>query len=69
MITHDEKLKMCKSMKVYGGSFASALAECFILADSENLERLYKAFPELVLKHTTMFKWMDEDDSESNNEN
>jgi hypothetical protein len=52
-------------MKVYGGSFASALAECFLLADSENLERLYKAFPELVLKYTTMFKFL-EVDSESN---
>lgn len=65
MLTHDEKLKMCTSMKVYGGSFASALAECFLLADSENLERLCKAFPELVVKHTTMFKFL-EDDSESN---
>ena len=46
--THDEKLAMCRAMRVYGGSFVVALAECFIHADSNNLARLYAAFPEYV---------------------
>lgn len=32
-LDHDEKLRICEAMRVYGGSFAKALSECFILAD------------------------------------
>jgi len=64
MITHDEKLKMCQTMRKYGGSFASALSECFILADEDNLKRLYEAFPEIVEKYTTMFQWIDSESIE-----
>lgn len=49
MLTHDEKLDMVQRMKVYGGSFVKRLAECFIYADNENLQRLYTAFPEVVI--------------------
>jgi len=48
MIEHDEKLKMCLAMEKFGSGFVEALAECFIRADSNNLERLCNAFPEIV---------------------
>ena len=47
-VTHDEKLQMCQAMERFGGGFVKALSECFIKADLDNLERLYKAFPEIV---------------------
>lgn len=51
MMTHDEMLKMVEAMKRYGGSFVVALAECFILADVDNLYRLEMAFPEIVQQY------------------
>lgn len=51
---HDKKLIMVNYMRRYGGSFVVALAELFILADSNNLERLYKAFPEIVERYSNM---------------
>jgi len=53
-VEHDKKLKMVQAMKSYGGSFAKALAECFLLADAENLERLELAFPEIVSQYLRM---------------
>lgn len=53
-LTHDQKLAMVRAMKRYGGSFAVALAECFLLADAKNLEKLYKAFPKEVEQYSRM---------------
>ena len=55
---HDKKLKMVRAMKRYGGSFAKALAECFLLADDENLQKLEHAFPEQVSQYSRMAKDM-----------
>jgi len=48
---HDAKLQMIKAMRIYGGGFVRALAECFLLADSRNLARLTQAFPDYVTKY------------------
>ena len=53
-MTHNDKIKMVAMMKRFGGSFVRALAECFILADSNNLDRLYKAFPEIVQQYNPL---------------
>lgn len=58
---HDKKLKMVSAMRTYGGSFVQALAECFIRADSENLNRLVTAFPEYVQKYMDFADMEDED--------
>lgn len=52
--TRDEMLDMVAAMHRYGGGFVKALSECFTLADSYNLTRLYRAFPEYVKKYTEM---------------
>lgn len=41
-------LEMVEAMRVEGGSFVKALAECFVHADPENRRRLLRAFPEYV---------------------
>lgn len=51
---HDAKLKMVSAMRRYDGGFVIALSECFVRADSNNLNRLYLAFPEYVDKYLTM---------------
>ena len=52
--SRDEMLEMVAMMRKYGGSFIHTLAECFIRADSDNLQRLYAAFPEIVGEYS---KW------------
>lgn len=47
-MNHDDKLKMVEAMKLYGGGFVKALAECFIRADANNLDKLCTAFPEII---------------------
>lgn len=60
-MNQDEKLAMCRAMRVYGGSFVKALSECFILADSENQERLEAAFPEYVEQYREWAKRMEDE--------
>lgn len=45
MTTSD--IQTLNAMSQYGGSFVKALACAALHADSENLERIKKAFPEL----------------------
>lgn len=52
--THDELMKICEKMSLYGGSFAHALATAFIKADNSNRERLIKAFPEYFARYKEM---------------
>jgi len=59
---HDKKLKMVRAMRVYGGGFVKALSECFVIADSDNLERLERAFPEYVEKYSEWARKMEEDE-------
>jgi hypothetical protein len=53
-LSHDEMLRMVSAMNRYGGAFVHALSECFILADSDNLVRLLRAFPEYVEQYCEM---------------
>ena len=54
IMSRDDMLYMVDSMLRYGGSFVKALSECFILADRENLARLFATFPEYVKQYTEM---------------
>ena len=49
---------MIESMEQYGGSFVKALAVCFMKADFDNTNRLFKAFPEYVEQYTNFKKGM-----------
>ena len=51
MIDRDLYLDAAHYMEQYGGSFASYIAKAFIHADSDNTQRLLKAFPDLFLKY------------------
>ena len=51
-MNHNEKLQMVRAMRRYGGSFVLALSDCFIKADAANLDRLIKAFPEIVAHYS-----------------
>jgi hypothetical protein len=53
-MTHDEKLEMITAMRIYGGSFVCALADCFAKADANNFSRLLLAFPEYVKQYRDM---------------
>ena len=48
------KHRILTTMKNYGGSFASALAQAACLADDDNYRRLVKAFPELWAQNAEM---------------
>lgn len=50
-LTHDEKLITVRAMKKYGGSFVKALAECLLLADVTNQQRIEGAFIEYLMKY------------------
>ncbi len=62
MLEHDEKLKMVKAMRVFGGGFVKALSECFIRADGNNLLRLCDAFPDYVEQYKDMAKHLAKED-------
>jgi len=51
MIDRDLYLDAARYMEQYGGSFASSIGRAFFHADSDNTQRLLKAFPELFLKY------------------
>jgi len=44
---HDEKLKVAKAMRIYGGSFVQALSECIIRADQHNFQKIKNTWPEI----------------------
>lgn len=45
-------MQQISAMKRYGGNFASRLADAMLAADRENLERVARAFPELIQKYS-----------------
>lgn len=54
-----ESLKKDFLMKLdYGGSFFKSIANAITIADSENLAKLYKAYPELVDGYTVYIRDM-----------
>lgn len=50
-MTEDQLHKAAHKMSQYGGGFASAIAEAFFRADSNNEQRLIRAFPELFERY------------------
>jgi hypothetical protein len=50
-MTRDELLPIIAKMEQYGGSFAKSLAIAMLRADSDNLQRIVDAFPELIEKY------------------
>lgn len=61
-ISRKDMLAMVRAMKVYGGSFVVALSECFILADTSNLSKLFTAFPEIVIQYSEMARHLPNED-------
>ena len=53
----DEMLDVYKAMLKYGGGFVMALAEAFVHADENNLDRLKTAFPEIWRSYKSMATW------------
>jgi len=49
-----DRFEMTRAMRQHGGSFVRALAECFALADSSNLDRLVAAFPEYIEQYSAI---------------
>ena len=46
-----EAIKFWRSTRAFGGSFAKALGEAAILADSKNLQKIKDTWPELWQKY------------------
>lgn len=50
-MTHDEFTHTCNTMRVYGGGFATSIAEAGLKADGVNKLRLIQAFPEVFARY------------------
>lgn len=50
-MNQNEKIKLYETMKIYGGSFVQALAECVVRADKINLSILQNSFPNYFEKY------------------
>lgn len=50
-MTSQQQWQTVNNMKQYGGGFASAIGEAWMLADSHNTARLVEAFPHLIDKY------------------
>lgn len=53
---HPVNREVLKTMHQYGGSFAKALANAWMFADSGNSLKLYEAFTDLYLRYETMWQ-------------
>lgn len=51
-----EKWLTIEGMRIFGGSFACALAEAYAHADSNNTEKIERAFPEILEQHLKLAK-------------
>jgi hypothetical protein len=54
VIDKDLYLDAAQLMESQGGSFARYIAKAYFAADSDNTQRLLKAFPDLFLKYRRM---------------
>ena len=54
MIDKDKYLPAAMLMDQMGGSFARYIAKAFFVADSNNTERLFNAFPELFERYAQL---------------
>lgn len=48
---HDDRLKVIKSMKAYGGSFVQALAQAWMFADEQNSAKIEAAFADYIERY------------------
>ena len=48
------KFAMINAMRKYGGGFVVSLADCFMRADSNNFNKLCRAFPEYVEQYLAL---------------
>jgi hypothetical protein len=55
-MTRDELLPIIEKMEQYGGSFAKSLAVAMRYADSNNLQRIVNAFPEMIESYSEFLK-------------
>jgi hypothetical protein len=55
-MTRDELLSIIEKMEQYGGSFAKSLAIAMRYADSNNLQRIVNAFPELIESYAELIE-------------
>lgn len=60
-----EQFHAVRAMHRYGGSFAKALAQAFIVADVQNYARLKAAFPEIFAHYLKMSKRLPKTDPAS----
>ena len=49
--TNAEIFLAASNMEAFGGSFASYIGSALLQADSDNLQRLVAAFPELIERY------------------
>lgn len=49
--TNAEIFLAATNMKTFGGSFVSYIGSALLVADSDNLQRLVTAFPELIQRY------------------
>ena len=52
-----------KAMRLWGGSFVKALAECVIAADDENLEKIKRTWPKYWEKYFDLGQGLKEKDA------
>jgi hypothetical protein len=50
-LTKHDLFQAARTMKRFGGSFASCIAEAYLVADSNNAKRLLEAFSDLFAKY------------------
>jgi hypothetical protein len=50
-LTKHDLFQAARTMKRFGGSFASCIAEAYLVADSHNAKRLLEAFSDLFTKY------------------
>jgi hypothetical protein len=53
-VTHDDKLKVIRAMKEFGGSFVKALAQAWLYADEDNCAKIEAAWPEYIAKYRAL---------------
>lgn len=52
---NEEEFEIVETMEKYGGSFVQALSMCFKKADSNNFQKLKRAFPDYWNEYEEMY--------------
>jgi len=53
---NDEIYQVATAMEMFGGGFVKALSKALIRADSDNTQRIKKAFPEYWAKYLKLYR-------------